>query len=164
MTAQDFSMMVISQRDSLNAYAHYLTKDYNDAQDLTQDTIMRALIKRDKFSIGSNARAWLCTIMKNTFVNNYRKNKRTVVADTSAATNAIWHSNSSYSYDTLSRIRVKDIAKNLSELSDHYRIPIQLYYKGYHYREIAELTGQPIGTIKSRIHSAKKILSKAMDH
>jgi RNA polymerase sigma-70 factor (ECF subfamily) len=156
--------MIVSEKESLNAYAHYLTKDHNDAQDLTQDTILRALVKRDKFNIGTSARAWLCTIMKNTFVNNYRKNKRIVVADTSSAVAPVWHTNNSLSYDTLSRLRVKDTNNSVDKLSDQYRMPLELYFKGYRYHEISEILGQPIGTVKSRIHFAKKTLSKVLEN
>lgn len=162
MTARDFSLLITSQQESLNAYAHYLTKDYNDAQDLTQDTIVRALVKRDKFHMGSNARAWLCTIMKNTFINNYRKNKRIVVADTSTAPNPLWHSADSSWGNTESRLRTKEVAREVNNLPDHYRAPLELYYKGYQYQEIAHVLEQPIGTIKSRIHLAKKVLSKSL--
>lgn len=155
--------MVVAQEESLSSYARFLTKDSEDAKDLMQETIVRALVKRDKFTIGSNMRAWLHTIMRNIFINNYRKNKRIVFTTDGeeneqaalAARDVAWNSG-------WNKLREREVKKAVDDLPAAYRMPLELYYKGYLYKEISAILDEPLGTVKSRIHLAKKTLSQTL--
>ena len=140
--------------------AYRLTNNYEDARDLVQETAMRAFSNRRKFEMGTNFQAWVITIMRNTFINNYRKAVRanTIIDNTdeqyflnTAATSKGTHSpDSVYSH--------KQISKVVEALEDEYRVPFQMYNTGFKYKEIAEELELPIGTIKSRIFLARKKL------
>jgi len=73
MTKNEFDTMVIEQSDSLKLYARNFTSDYEDANDLVQDTLLKAVTYFKNFKEGTNLKGWLYTIMKNTFINNYRR-------------------------------------------------------------------------------------------
>lgn len=164
MTVTDFSYLLLSQKDTLSYYAYSLTKDQNDAKDLVQETIIRALVKKDKFTMGSNMKAWLRTMMRNIFINNYRKNKVSIVTTSSFYDNPeVLYSNTTYN-EGFSSLQVKEVKKKVNELPEAYRMPLELYYKGFLYKEISEILEQPLGTIKSRIHLAKKSLSSTLQN
>ncbi len=76
MTAADFNTMVVMHGDYLKPYAIALTHDHDDAKDLMQETMLKALLNKEKYQFGTNLKAWLYTIMRNTFINNYRRNKK----------------------------------------------------------------------------------------
>lgn len=162
MTQADFNCLLVSNQGVLVAYATTLTKDYDDAHDLMQETMMRALVKREKFAVGSNIRAWLYTMMKNIFINNYRKQSshRFINSDLSEPQNEYAVPRA---YNTgISSLHAREIKKSMSELPPSHRTAIELYAQGYLYKEIAEMLDEPLGTIKSRIHLARKALAVAL--
>lgn len=143
----------------LKPHAMRLTRDINDAEDLIQETIVRALNNEDKFQQGTNIRAWLFTIMKNIFINDYRKKaKRNTVIDT---TDNLYFLNSSTTIsNTAERSFVmNDIRNALMKISNELRVPFMMHHKGYKYHEIAEQLNLPLGTVKSRIFFARKELT-----
>jgi len=159
MTAIEFNYNVLSQRDKLKYFALKLTQNMDDADDLLQDTMLKALVNRDKFAEKTNIAAWLYTIMKNTFINNYRKavKANTIIDDTKE----LYYLNipqTTGSISPESRYAEKEIKKNIDALDETYRIPFQMHNDGYKYKEIAEKLDIPIGTVKSRIFLARKEL------
>lgn len=143
----------------LKPHAMRLTRDLHDAEDLIQETIVRALTNEDKFQEGTNIRAWLFTIMKNIFINDYRKkSKRNTVIDT---TDNLYYLNTSSSISNAGEraFVMNDIRQALLKISGELRIPFLMHYKGFKYHEIAEQLNLPLGTVKSRIFFARKELS-----
>jgi RNA polymerase sigma-70 factor, ECF subfamily len=145
----------------LHAFAYNLTKNSDDAKDLFQETAYRAMTNRDKFRPGTNFKAWLFTIMKNIFINNYRrKAKANTIMD---ATENLYYLNSGKS--TLvnkaeSDMLVKELTGMIEKLNDSVRIPFLMHYQGYKYQEIADYLSLPLGTVKSRIFFARKDLKE----
>ncbi|MBS1586145.1 MAG: RNA polymerase sigma factor [Bacteroidetes bacterium] len=161
MTAIDFSALLLTQNDALNAYAVALTGSREDARDLAQDTVLRALNNIDKFQPGTNVRAWTYTIMRNLFINNYRVENRFRWAQD--VTESSFHFTASGQVEHnagYQRLLERDVLQAIQELPDHLRIPFELSYHGHRYNEIAEIMDQPLGTVKSRIHAARKNLAK----
>lgn len=162
MTAADFDNLVVKHADFLKPYAVSLTKDHEDAKDLYQETMMRALLNKDKYQFGTNLKAWMYTIMRNIFINNYRRSKKmiTVAADSSAAISTPASTTYNYGWNN---VRLAEIKKAIDELPDIFRLSFELHYTGYKYQEIAELLHEPLGTVKSRIHFARKQLTSILD-
>ncbi len=159
MTQIEFNTRILNEKQSLNYFALSLTHNKEDAHDLVQDTFVKAITYREKFEDSTNLKAWLFTIMKNTFINSYRravKTKQILQSNADVAMNRAWKNN--YCDVTESRMAVKDIINKIDNLEDQYKIPFIRYYNGFKYEEIAQEMQLPLGTIKSRIFLARKIL------
>lgn len=162
MSVLNFKNEVKTATIVLKPHAMKLTRDINDAEDLIQETIVRALINKDKFQEGTNIRAWLFTIMKNIFINDYRKkSKRNTVIDT---TENLYYLNSSSTISNAGErtFVMNDIRNALLKISNELRVPFMMHYKGYKYYEIAEQLNLPLGTVKSRIFFARKELTSIL--
>lgn len=159
MTQREFNSNIVLISKALKPFAMRLTRDLDDAKDLLQDTLIKAFTNREKFSEGTNLKAWMYTIMKNTFITNYQKMvKKNTFIDT---TENLHYLNSS-KYVTLngaiSEFALDDINKALNIIHEDYRVPFVMYYRGFKYHEIAEKLDIPLGTVKNRIHIARKEL------
>lgn len=145
----------------LQSFAYNLTKNTEDAKDLFQETAFRAMTNREKFRPGTNLKAWLFTIMKNIFINNYRKKvKANTIMD---STDNLYYLNSgsqSIANGAESNIVMKELIKMIARLDDSTRIPFLMHYQGFKYQEIADHLDLPLGTIKSRIFFARKELKE----
>ena len=166
MTAIEFNYKLTSMQKHLEYFAKRLTSNESDAQDLLQETYLKALVFREKFVQTTNFKAWLFTIMKNIFINNYRRNVRTrTLIDT---TDNLYHLNSSgqtISITPESEISRKEIQKTIDELEDDHRIPFEMHTQGFKYKEIAEALDISIGTVKSRIFfGRKKLMASLTDY
>lgn len=160
MSTQEFNNMVVANADGLKPFAFTLTRDHEGAQDLYQETIFKALAHKDKYQSGTNIRAWLCTIMRNIFINDYRRNERKrVIIDSVQYTER--HNN--YSLSAERSVRLKEINAAIYNLPAIFKNACILYLQGYKYNEIAVALNEPLGTIKSRIHFARKLLQKNVD-
>ncbi|MDB5255389.1 MAG: polymerase subunit sigma [Chitinophagaceae bacterium] len=160
MTTLEYSYLLQQYEQKLKLYALKLTTNLDDAQDLVQETMLKALRYRSKFSEGTNFGAWMHTIMKNTFINQYRrKQKRLVMTD--ATENQMYLNNSRYVSDYPSDHLTlhKEIKQTVEQLDHKYKEPFQLHFAGYKYQEIAEQLHLPVGTVKSRIFTARSLLS-----
>ncbi len=163
MTAIEFNYQLTSLSDSLQRFAYSLTTNREDARDLLQETFVKAISYRDKFADDTNLKAWTFTIMKNTFINNYRRMAK--------ANTTFDHSDDLY-YLNLSResnletpestLSAKEIQKHISELEDEFKIPFTMHLQGYKYKEIADNLGLKIGTVKSRIFFTRKRLISSL--
>lgn len=160
MSTQEFNTMVVANADGLKPFAITLTRDHEAAQDLYQETLFKALAHKDKYQPGTNIRAWLCTIMRNIFINDYRRNERKhQIIDT---LRYVEHQNS-YSLNAERNVRLKEIHSAIHNLPIIFKNACVLYLQGYKYNEIALALDEPLGTIKSRIHFARKLLQKQVD-
>lgn len=164
MTAIEFNNLIQAVAQSLSPAAMNLTRNSDDAKDLVQETMLKALSNKDKFKAGTNLKAWLYTIMRNTFINNYNKiTKRSSNIDSSEY---LKYLNTDENYVTqnkgTSTFVMHDINKAIANLSEEHRTPFMMYYVGYKYLEIAEKLKIPIGTVKNRIHIARKELKQVL--
>ena len=164
MSTLEFNNLVMQYTNPLKSFAINLTKDMEDANDLLQETRFRALSNKDKYKDGTNIKAWLFTIMKNIFINNYRKRvKRNTIFD---STSNMYYINSS---DTLihnggeANCVMEDIEHAISNLNDDYRVPFMKFFNGFKYQEIADELNLPLGTVKSRIFFARKELKDKLN-
>lgn len=164
MTTLQFNEQVVDFSGSLKPFAYKLTRNSDDASDLIQETVYKALINADKFHKGTNLKAWLFTIMRNIFINNYRRNSRHgIVSDPTENLSLLNSVRNSTTNSGLVNIHMEEVNKALENLSEEFRIPFLLHYEGFKYNEIAEELQLPLGTVKSRIFFARKALQKMID-
>ncbi|HEY0744242.1 MAG TPA: RNA polymerase sigma factor [Chryseosolibacter sp.] len=163
MTAPELTQQITSLRSTLKGFTRRFTSDREESSDLVQDTILKALMYKDRFTQDTNLKGWLFTIMRNTFINNYRKNQR---ARTSKdTTKELYYLNveDTHTFNSPSqRFEYEDIWKNVNELRDELLIPFKMHTSGYKYHEIAEHLDLPIGTVKNRIFHARKEIQKKL--
>ncbi|MBC7830103.1 MAG: RNA polymerase sigma factor [Chitinophagaceae bacterium] len=163
MSNSEFNQLLTSNVDFLKPVAITLTRDPDAAADLYQETLYKALANREKYSVGTNIRAWLYTIMRNIFINNYRrKAKQNTIFDSSSDDSVMNKLKASVSNSAESMLEVKYIQKAVHGLPDVFRYPLVLYFEGYKYHDIAGMLKEPLGTIKSRIHFARKLLKSQL--
>lgn len=159
MSTLDFNQMLLSNAEFLRPFAITLTRDSETAKDLFQETMFRALANREKYNVGTNIKAWLYTIMRNIFINNYRrKAKQSTVFDNSANDFLLDFNQVATANNAIGNINMKEVNEAIYNLPEIFKNPFLLYFDGFKYQEIADMLGEPIGTIKSRIHFARKLL------
>lgn len=161
MTILEFNYRLSDLTSMLQTFAYNLTKNSEEAKDLYQETAYRALANRDKFRPGTNFKAWMFTIMKNIFINNYRRKvKANTIIDTTD--NQFYLNSGSHAVGNSaeSEITLKELNELVAALDDNTRIPFLMHFEGYKYQEIADHLGLPLGTVKSRIFFARKELKE----
>ena len=159
MAIVDFNEYLVNNADFLKPFAVTLTRDSEAAKDLFQETLYRALANKDKYNVGTNIKAWLYTIMRNIFINNYRrKTKQNTIFDSSPNEFLLNQKQVAVNDTPEGNLRVKDIQGAIHNLPEIFRNPFLLYFDGFKYHEIAGMLMEPLGTIKSRIHFARKLL------
>lgn len=159
MTTLNFKNELLAIQDELLRFAYKLTSDPEEANDLLQETSLKALDNEEKFEPDTNFRGWMYTIMRNIFINNYRKQVRdqTFIDHT----DNLYHINQStdMAFDsTEAAYDLKEIYRAVNRLPKEYRIPFSMHVSGFKYREIAEKLGLPLGTVKSRIFFTRQRL------
>lgn len=161
MSVPEFTNQLFSLNSSLNAFAYNLTKNSEEAKDLYQETTLRAISNREKFNPGTNFKAWMFTIMKNIFINQYRKKqKANTVID---KTENLFYLNSGKNTirnEADTNISLNEIQHMIENLDDGLKIPFELHFEGYKYQEISDQLNLPLGTVKSRIFFARKALKQ----
>ncbi|MBS1742118.1 MAG: RNA polymerase sigma factor [Bacteroidetes bacterium] len=161
MSTTEFNELLVSSSDFLRPFAFTLTRDNEAAKDLLQETLYKALANRDKYNDGTNVKAWMYTIMRNIFINNYRrKSRHKVIFDDSPNEYLLDKMQLAVPNMAESNIRLKEVQSSVHRLPNVFRYPFQMYFDGYKYNEIADMLNEPLGTIKSRIHFARKLLKE----
>lgn len=161
MSAVEFNEMLLSNASFLKPFAVNLTRDTEAANDLYQETLYKALANQEKYNSGTNIKAWLFTIMRNIFINNYRrKAKQKTILDSTPNDFLINLKQATVANAAESDLRIKEIQHAVQQLPEIFKTPFLLYFDGYKYNEIAEALNEPLGTIKSRIHFARKLLKE----
>jgi len=163
MTQLQFNNNLLGLQSKLRYYALSLTADNEKANDLLQETLLKALMHRETFSVNTNFNAWIYTIMKNTFINDYRRKVKAKKTFDSAD----WNSGTDWMKNTISHspdsiYRSKEIIDKIKGLDDEYRIPFTMFLDGFKYKEIADELNLPLGTVKSRIFFTRKKLEKIL--
>jgi RNA polymerase sigma factor (sigma-70 family) len=158
MSITEFNSLVLNHSESLKPFAISLTRNHEEAKDLCQETLYKAFAYREKYEQGTNIKAWLYTIMRNIFINQYRRDARKqLVMDT------VKYSQTAYENSSGLNLRLREIEEAIHRLPSIFKTACLLYLQGYKYHEIAFALNEPLGTIKSRIHFAKKTLQKQLD-
>ena len=159
MSSKTFQAKLLAVQDNLLNFAYLLTSNHDDAYDLLQDTTLKVLDNEEKYVENTNFKGWVFTIMRNIFINNYRKMVRsnTVVDRSDDLYHLSLPQNSGFETPE-GAITTKEINALIDSFSDDLRIPFSMHLAGYKYQEIADETGIPLGTIKSRIFFARKRL------
>ena len=161
MSILEFNQLLLGNAAFLNPFAINLTKDKESAKDLVQETMYKAIANREKYIHGTNIKAWLYTIMRNIFINDYRKKvKQRVIFDATPNDFLLDYNQSAVSNLAESKLRLKEIETAVYYLPSIFKEPFLLYFEGYKYHEIARILHEPLGTIKSRIHFARKLLKQ----
>ncbi len=159
MSTLEFNDRFTTMSTLLHSFAYNLTKNIEDAKDLFQETAFRALTNKEKFRTGTNFKAWLFTIMKNIFINNYRKKvKSNTIMD---STDNMYYINSGATIignGAESNIMMEELNNMIDSLDAGIKKPFMMHYEGYKYQEIADYLELPLGTVKSRIFFARKEL------
>ena len=160
-TTSTFTQNLLGMQSELRRFALKLTADTEEANDLLQETSLKALDNEDKYTPDTNFKGWMYTIMRNIFINNYRKTVRdqTFVDQTENLYHLNLPQDSGFE-STEGNYDLKEIRKIVHSLPKEYRIPFSMYVSGFKYREIAEKLGLPIGTVKSRIFFTRQRLQK----
>lgn len=159
MCSKKFESKLMAMQGNLLNFAFILTSNRDDAYDLLQDTTLKALDNEDKYVENVNFKGWVFTIMRNIFINNYRKVVReSTIID---QTEDLYHLNlpQDSGFETPDgAFAAKEINEAINSFADEYRIPFSMHVAGYKYNEIAEEMGLPLGTVKSRIFFARQKL------
>lgn len=162
-TTNGFQTQLLRLQDNMMCFAMQLTANVDDAQDLLQDTTLKVLNNQEKFTENTNFKGWVLTVMRNIFINNYHKVVRTqTVIDRGVDL---------YNVDTINHsgfdtpegtCDIKEINKAIESLNEEMRTPFAMFVSGYKYNEIAEKLNIPMGTVKSRIFTARKELQSVL--
>lgn len=142
-------------------FAYMLTSDYDDAHDLLQDTTLKALDNEEKYAANTNFKAWVFTIMRNLFINNFRRVGRNATTLDSVENQCHLNQQQDSGLETPEgACSVSEISSAIDRFADEYRIPFSLFLAGYKYTEISDMMELPLGTVKSRIYMARKRLQE----
>ena len=163
MRSAEFTQNLLGLQTELHRFAMKLTADKEEADDLLQETSLKALDNEDKYTPDTNFKGWMYTIMRNIFINNYRKTVRdqTFVDQTENLFHLNLPQNSGFE-STEGNYDLKEIRKIVNSLPKEYRVPFSMYVSGFKYREIAVKLALPLGTVKSRIFFTRQRLQKEL--
>ncbi len=147
--------------NSLRAFSLKLTGNSDDAEDLYQDTALRIITNADKYHPGTNFKAWAVTIMRNIFINNYRKRvRRSLIIDQTPNSYYLNQGSEGVGNEGETSVTIAELMQMVDSLPEDFRKPFMMAFEGYKYDEIAEELDSPLGTIKSRIFFARRKLQK----
>lgn len=163
MSTTEFTSEISNLRSTLLSFTRRFTHDRDECLDLVQDTILKALTYQDKYRDDTNLKGWLFTIMRNTFINNYRKTQR--VRTSTDRTKDLYFLNVEDEH-TFNRpqetMEFKEIWRNVGSIKEELLVPFKMHLTGYKYDEISKHLSIPIGTVKNRIFHARKEIQKRL--
>ncbi|MCD7815677.1 MAG: RNA polymerase sigma factor [Bacteroides sp.] len=161
MRTANFAQNLLSLQPELLNFAYKLTADHEEANDLLQETSLKALDNEDKYTDETNFKGWIYTIMRNIFINNYRKALRDQTYVDTTDNQYFLNQGIDVEVDSTEvAYDLKEIRHIVNGLSKEYRVPFAMYVSGFKYREIAERLGLPLGTAKSRIYITRQKLQQ----
>lgn len=160
MNKSEFINQITFSRTSLLGFAVKLTRNQEDANDLMQETTYRAFKNLSSFKPNTNFKAWISTIMRNTFINKYRKDKRRYAIGNNLEEERQIKLKAVVQNQGESNRTVEELIALVSQLKEDLKRPFLLRYSGYKYEEIAERLDLPLGTVKSQIFYARKQLKR----
>lgn len=158
MASVKFQTNLMNLQSNMLNFAYMLTGNRDDAYDLLQDSTLKALDNADKFAEGTNFKGWVFTIMRNIFINNYRRQSRAATIVDTTDNLYLLNLGESYAESPEDSYSASEITAAINEFPEEYRVPFSMHVSGYKYEEIAEHMALPLGTVKSRIFFARKKL------
>lgn len=163
MRTANFAQDLLSVQTELLNFAYKLTADREEANDLLQETSLKALDNEDKYTAETNFKGWIYTIMRNIFINNYCKALRDQTYVDQTDNQFYLNQNIDIEGDsTEGSYDLKEMRRIVNALPKEYRIPFSMYVSGFKYREIADKLGLPLGTVKSRIYFTRQKLQEEL--
>ena len=165
MSTVEFNEALIGLESNLQSFAMSFTRNVEDARDLTQETMLKAITYRTYYAPQTNFKAWVFTIMRNIFINQYRRKVNSGTIFDNSEDLHLLVNNSDSSYSTSNSIVASELNKKIGNLEYEYKEPFMMHFNGFKYKEIAAKLGIPIGTVKSRIFIARqKLMSLLPDY
>ncbi len=163
MKSFNFTNDLLNIQSELLRFAYKLTADREEANDLLQETTLKALDNEDKYTPDTNFKGWMYTIMRNIFINNYRKIVRdqTFVDQTDNLYHLSMPQDSGFD-STEGAYDIKEIRRIVNALPKEYKVPFSMHISGFKYREIADKLDLPLGTVKSRIFFTRQRLQQQL--
>lgn len=161
MSTHEFNEQLVRFQQGLYHYALSLTHDPERARDLVQDSYLKALSNREKFTHGTDIKGWLTTITRNQFINGYRRQRLSRVLEGDMERPAVAKA-SGPDTDPIARMDARRAKDYLDRMRPMFSEPFKLFQDGFRYQEIADKVGVPLGTVKSRIHQARQQLMAVM--
>jgi RNA polymerase sigma-70 factor (ECF subfamily) len=159
MTSLEFNSQLIGLESTLLRFAYSLSLKRADAKDLLQETYLRVLINQHKYVDSQKFKSWAMTIMRNTFIDNYRRNSRNTCYSIQNNELQFFNKAEPVAADSPdSTYSAKEISEKIDELNDKLKTPFKMYISGYKYSEIAENLDLNLGTVKNRIFLSRKQL------
>jgi len=158
MSTLEFNDALIRLEGYLKSFAMTYTRNEEDAKDLTQETMYKAMTYRNYYTPQTNFKAWVFTIMRNIFINQYRRKKKSGTIFDDSKELFLLNTPSAVGNETNNYNAGKEINQQLNALQDEYKVPFEMHFQGFKYQEIADELNIPIGTVKSRIFIARKKL------
>ena len=155
----EFRKNLITLQKPMLSFAYHLTSDMEQARELLQETVLKVLTNEKKYEANTNFKAWVLTIMRNIFINNYREKTRhamTVDNTKDAQTLSLYHESKLETPEGL--YSTKEILRAINNISEHYRTPFNMFVAGFKYTEIAKKLNMPLGTAKSRVFHVRRLL------
>jgi len=154
---------LVGMQEELRRFAYKLTTSYEEADDLLQETSIKALDNEEKYTPDTNFKGWMYTIMRNIFINNYRRvvREQTYVDHTDNLYHLSLPQNSGFD-STEGAYDLKEMRRVVNALPQEYKVPFSMHVAGFKYREIADKLGLPLGTVKSRIFFTRQKLQNEL--
>lgn len=158
MTPHEISHLSHRFYPEYRSFALKLTRDEESAADLLQEAIYLILKNHERFTNGTNLQAWVKTIIRNTFISGYRKQKRRQEITEEHLHQEVWVNKTTDENPVVSDLNAEEIMSRVEALPENFRRAFILHYNGMKYKDIASLTNVPVGTAKSRVWTARSIL------
>jgi RNA polymerase sigma factor (sigma-70 family) len=162
LSTLEFNSALIDLESYLKSFAYQFTKNEDDAKDLTQETMMKAFIYRTYYTPKTNFKAWVFTIMRNIFINQYRRKVKAKTIFDNSEESYLLNQSSSNGNSPENLMIAQEIQEKITNLDEEYKKPFEMHFLGFKYKEIAEELTIPIGTVKSRIFIARQKLMNSL--
>lgn len=162
MEKEEMTDYLIGNQEEMYQWAYRLTRNYDDAQDLLQSTLLCALKSVGMYTEENNISGWLYTIMRNIFFNTTRHSGRCCCMEKEDIERMMQLGENALNDNAEIAFDMSDIQRAIDTLDRPYKIPMSLYLSGYKYQEITEKMGIPLGTVKSRIHASRVQLQETL--
>lgn len=158
MSTLEFNEALIGMENNLHSFALSFTRNNEDAKDLTQETMLKAITYRSYYAPQTNFKAWVFTIMRNIFINQYRRKVKSGTIFDHSKELYLLNGTGDSANQPINYLLEKEVTKQINSLGEEYKEPFELHFNGFKYKEIANQLEIPIGTVKSRIFIARKKL------